>query len=293
MRRYKEDSMRGAGSRVLYTGKGEGMTDMLMELLQEHYEQSKCPPLTNEFAAELERFQPQAVIICLEEETPSSLQAFRILTREEQFENTAVVVISNEEADCALFAQLLPLKRLTLLPCPTDIMEIMERVQDAVAPPPVNFGVPVSEPVKEAEAETAPPAPTPLTPQAAPAADRKTSILVVDDDVMMLNTIKAFLQDLYEVTVVPNGKLALKYLEKKQADLVLLDYMMPEMDGPTVLKKIREESPCSQVPVLFLTGVAERDCVMRGLTHRPDGYLLKPTTRELLLERVMELLLGL
>lgn len=120
----------------------------------------------------------------------------------------------------------------------------------------------------------------------------RMSVLVVDDDVRMLNVIKLYLQELYDVIVVPSGKLAIKYLAKKHADLVLLDYMMPEMDGPAVLHLIRDQSNCPNIPVLFLTGVSDKNRVLRGLEFRPDGYLLKPVTRMNLLERVTEILLG-
>lgn len=118
-------------------------------------------------------------------------------------------------------------------------------------------------------------------------------VLVVDDDVRMLNIIKLYLQDLYDVTVVPTGRLAVKFLTQKEADVVLLDYLMPEMDGPDVLQKIRNETPRSTIPVLFLTGVADRNLVLRGLQFYPNGYLLKPVSRMTLLERVTELALGL
>lgn len=120
----------------------------------------------------------------------------------------------------------------------------------------------------------------------------RMSVLVVDDDVRMLNVIKLYLQELYDVVVVPSGKLAIKYLAKKSADLVLLDYMMPELDGPAVLQLIRDQSNCPNIPVLFLTGVSDKNRVLRGLEFRPDGYLLKPVTRMNLLERVTEILLG-
>lgn len=121
----------------------------------------------------------------------------------------------------------------------------------------------------------------------------RKSVLVVDDDVTMLNIIKIYLQDLYDITVVPSGKLAMKFLDKKKTDMVLLDYMMPGEDGPTVLQHIRESSLQPNLPVVFLTGVADKAMVMHGLEFRPNGYLLKPVKREILLEKVTEILLGL
>ena len=62
----------------------------------------------------------------------------------------------------------------------------------------------------------------------------------MDDDVRMLRVIKEHLRKSYDVATAINGKLALKFLENKQTDLILLDYVMPEEDGPAVLRKIHD-----------------------------------------------------
>lgn len=114
----------------------------------------------------------------------------------------------------------------------------------------------------------------------------KRSILVVDDDEVTRDIMKSYLQKLYKVTSVSSGALAMEYLSKQSVDLVLLDYMMPDMDGPSVFRQIRSEFPLLHVPIIFLTGVSDKDLVIRGLSLHPKDYLLKPVSRTALLERV-------
>ena len=115
-------------------------------------------------------------------------------------------------------------------------------------------------------------------------------ILIVDDDKNMLKMLIMFLVDDYNVTIVDSGKLALEAVIKKTPDLILLDYMMPLFDGPHVLEIIRKREESKNVPVLFLTSVTDREKILECLSLNPQGYLVKPISREELLQRVDEVL---
>ena len=115
---------------------------------------------------------------------------------------------------------------------------------------------------------------------AAPLEPEKKCILVVDDSVTMLKTINRYLHEDYEVATAPSGKVALKYLEKKKADLILLDYEMPDQNGPEVLEKLRSNPLTMDIPVVFLTGVTEKSKIAQALAHKPQGYLLKPVEQK-------------
>ena len=118
----------------------------------------------------------------------------------------------------------------------------------------------------------------------------KGHILIVDDDKNMLKMLRMFLADDYTVTIVDSGKLALEAVIKKTPDLILLDYMMPLFDGPHVLEIIRKREESKNVPVLFLTSVTDREKILECLSLNPQGYLVKPISREELLQRVDEVL---
>lgn len=111
-------------------------------------------------------------------------------------------------------------------------------------------------------------------------------ILVVDDDASMLKVIKEQLHDQYEVATALNGKTALKFLEKKTTDLILLDYEMPNENGPEVLEKLRANEATKDIPVIFLTGVTERSKIAQVLVMKPQGYLLKPIEHDKLIEAI-------
>lgn len=119
--------------------------------------------------------------------------------------------------------------------------------------------------------------------------DRK-HILIIDDDPLMLKSIKNQLQGIYDVATAINGKIALKFLSNKHTDLILLDYEMPVETGPDILKKIRENPDSKDIPVIFLTGIMERDKIEKALSLKPQGYLLKPVDHTKLLETIQNFL---
>ena len=123
----------------------------------------------------------------------------------------------------------------------------------------------------------------------APKPTRK-HVLVVDDDIRMLKVLKEHLHDDFDVATAVSGKVAMKFLEKKHTDLILLDYEMPEEKGPDVLARIRANENTKSVPVIFLTGTTERDKIAKALAHKPQGYLLKPIDREKLLETITKVM---
>lgn len=100
-------------------------------------------------------------------------------------------------------------------------------------------------------------------------------ILVVDDDPNILRTIKTWLENEYEIYLVNSGFNAIDFIAKHKVDLVLLDYEMPNLNGPEVLKKLRLHKESSKLPVIFLTAKGDRDSVMAAIEQKADGYILK------------------
>lgn len=115
-------------------------------------------------------------------------------------------------------------------------------------------------------------------------------VLVVDDDPTMLKTMRAYLEDTYTVTVVKSGKLALKFLEKQKPDVIILDYLMPDWDGATTFQLIRSKENGKRVPIIFLTGVADKDKVVECLALRPQGYLVKPISKNDVLAKLRDII---
>ncbi len=119
-------------------------------------------------------------------------------------------------------------------------------------------------------------------------AQQKKKILVVDDSGAMLKNVKGWLGDKYEVILANSGEFALKYLSSNYPDLVLLDYEMPNMNGPQVLKTIRSDVRIKDLPVIFLTGKSEKKYVMEVMAQKPAGYILKTEEPQKIKQRIDE-----
>ena len=117
---------------------------------------------------------------------------------------------------------------------------------------------------------------------------RKYRILVVDDERRMVGFIRLNLeQDGFEVIEAYSGTEALERLRDSLPDLILLDVMMPDIDGFEVLRMIRE---ISQVPVIMLTAKGEEDDKVKGLELGADDYVTKPFSPRELVSRVKAVL---
>lgn len=112
----------------------------------------------------------------------------------------------------------------------------------------------------------------------------KKSLLLVDDDPLYAKMVQEWLKYDYKVGVVTSGFKAINYLSENPTDLVLLDYEMPGADGAQVLESIRSDEDIPEVPVVFLTGVNTKKSVEKVMSMKPDGYILKSTSRNELLE---------
>lgn len=116
-----------------------------------------------------------------------------------------------------------------------------------------------------------------------------TRILLVEDEQSLLETIKLNLElEGYKVQTANDGKKALKAFKQERFDLIILDVMLPEMDGFTVCEAIRLDN--QQVPILFLTAKHSSADRINGLKIGGDDYLTKPFNLEELLLRVQILL---
>ena len=113
-------------------------------------------------------------------------------------------------------------------------------------------------------------------------------ILVIDDNPLMLKVIKEHLHEDYDLATATSGQVALRFLQRRQVDLILLDYEMPDEDGPAVLKKLRANEQTADVPVVFLTGISDRKKIQKALMLQPDGYLLKPIDHEKLINTIKQ-----
>lgn len=117
---------------------------------------------------------------------------------------------------------------------------------------------------------------------------KKPLVVVADDDPQLLRLVTRNLElEDFEVAPTSDGQQALERIEEKMPELVILDVMMPKMDGFTVLERVREFSP---VPVIIVTARGQDQDKVRGLDLGADDYLTKPFSVDELLARVRAVL---
>ncbi len=115
-------------------------------------------------------------------------------------------------------------------------------------------------------------------------------VLIVDDNASIISLLNDILSDKYLVRKAGNGSRALAILEEERVDLVISDVIMPDMDGLTLCKKIKENIQTSHIPVILLTAKGEIENRIEGLQVGADSYIPKPFHPEHLLIRVEKLI---
>lgn len=235
----------------------------------------------DDIVCHLKYFQPHVVIYCMNNEARDTMTQLITIKHTKLERRTPFFVVATQD-DCdemrkisADFSDMDLIKPLTALQIADRISAYIKR----------NLNV----------RETIPQA---ADPQTQPALDEidallhpvttggRKHILVVDDDFRMLKLIKRYLDDSYDIATAINGKVALKFLETKMTDLILLDYEMPEENGPQVLEKLRNNPVTMDIPVIFLTGINDRKKIQQVLALKPQGYLLKPIDHDKLVEAI-------
>ncbi|MDR2423007.1 MAG: response regulator, partial [Deltaproteobacteria bacterium] len=122
-------------------------------------------------------------------------------------------------------------------------------------------------------------------------ANARHKIMLVDDNMANLAIGKNMLREFYEVFPIPSGAKLFEVLERVTPALILLDVMMPEMDGYEAIKRIKADNRWSDIPVIFLTSKNDERSELEGLSLGAIDYVAKPFSAPLLLKRIENQLL--
>ena len=115
-------------------------------------------------------------------------------------------------------------------------------------------------------------------------------ILIADDEHKIVMTLEyAFRKAGYEVFIARDGSEVLELLKEKIPDIILLDIMMPNVDGYTTLSEIKKEEKYKNIKVIFLSAKAGENDIQKGLKLGADAYITKPYSIKKLAEKVEEL----
>ena len=112
-------------------------------------------------------------------------------------------------------------------------------------------------------------------------------ILIVEDDLTTVQLIEFLLKkNNFEVLVAYNGVEALQISREEKPDLILMDVMMPKMDGIEAIKKLQEDKNTQDIPIVILSALGQEMDVMRGLEAGASGYIVKPFSSKELLDEI-------
>lgn len=253
--------------KVLLAGKNKAVIDDFFSQMADVFEPMTSSIRMEDLIIHIEVFEPDMFIYCLNSETRDELARIKELKRMLTRKGIITVIIGTEE-DCENFnkiaiymADLQLLKPIAANSIKAKILIYMDNVE------------------KEREEQRL------LQERLAElqAMNERKHVLVVDDDPILLKLIKEHLHEKYDVATAISGKIAHKFLETKKTNLILLDYEMPVENGPQFLETIRQNPQFDDVPVVFLTGITDREKIAKALMLKPQGYLLKPIDKEKLI----------
>ena len=118
---------------------------------------------------------------------------------------------------------------------------------------------------------------------------QKMKVLIVDDEPLNLDYIEQRLEDLnYQIITAADGQEALNKIKSEQPDLILLDLMMPVLDGFAVLKEIKGDNYLRDIPVIIVSAVDDSKSIVKGIKQGADDYITKPIDAERLKKKVRE-----
>ena len=115
-------------------------------------------------------------------------------------------------------------------------------------------------------------------------------VFIVDDSITTLKLAEKSLKNSFTLTLLISGKQFFMALEKKTPDLVLLDIEIPDIDGISILEKMKANPAWAKIPVVFLTSLTETEFVKKGLQAGALDYISKPFDAEALPARISDLL---
>jgi len=118
---------------------------------------------------------------------------------------------------------------------------------------------------------------------------QKAKILIVDDEPFNVDVLLQELEELeHELITASNGQEALDKIQSQQPDLILLDLMMPVLDGFAVLKEIKDDDALRDIPVIIVSAASDSKSIVKGIKQGADDYITKPIDAESLKSKLKD-----
>ena len=251
--------------RVLLIGELNQTVSTINRYLETKFQAQMCMDNLELVKGMIKVFEPDMAIVCL---VGVGKLDKRILDYFETRRRTIPVLLIGTPEECKFFQEYYEGEQFDYLTRPTTLTDLMNKCSSVLQ---MEEDVVVVEVDEATEIE-------------------KKRILLVDDSGILLRSVKAMLVDKYEVAVATDGQKAIERARRRKPDLILLDYEMPVMDGKETLEVLRQDDELKDIPVVFLTSIANRDSINSVLKYKPEGYLLKPIDQNRMFETIEDIL---
>lgn len=299
--------------KILLTGTHHPLISDFFNHMDFSFELLSSSTRTDDILGHIKYYEPDALAYCLNKESLDDIRGFRTVITQLDAGNIPLILIG-EKSNCASFEKIYPVADYLTIVRPFSTKELTEKISshldahyDKLKKAAVQTETQQDTKDGNGKLESTLTLIDKMTEQLdieqenmpakeqKPAAVKPTEpepkkhILIVDDDSRVLKLVKNILSDRYNVATAISGKVAMKFLENKETDLVLLDYEMPGESGAEILQKIRGNARFQKLPVVFLTGVTEKERIQQVLSFSPQGYLLKPINAERLNDTIEDI----
>lgn len=248
--------------KIFLIGKANDVSKSLKEELEKHFRVQLSVDTSTNVDSMIKLIDPDLIVVLLIGIKDDYI--FRLF--ETKYPNIPVVIVATK-SELDIFKDVINSRQCSIIERPVENSVVINKVHSLLG-------------LNEWESkDTAP----------KPKEDTKT-VLVVDDDALVLRSIKGLLEEDYEVMLANSGMKAMTTIGKKRPDLILLDYEMPVCDGRQTLEMIKADDDIKDIPVVFLTGVNDREHIEAVLKLLPSGYLLKPVSKDKLLGTINKII---
>ncbi len=248
-------------SKILIIGKIEDATTEINELVKQYFEIQLCTDNAKVVKSMLKMSAPDLVLMDIEGFDSTHRQIFEEI---QAYNPRLPVVTYGEEEKKQEFSSFYDSGQCKHVDLP-DISDIMEALCDSLHLDSKD----ILGAVLEAD---------------------KPHIIVVDDNAVLLRNMRNMLQENYRVSLANSAVQCMKIMEQQRPDLIILDYEMPVIDGKQTLAMIRAEEKYKDIPVIFLTGIADKAHVDAVLDLKPAGYFVKPPMQSKIIGAIEDIL---
>lgn len=244
--------------KVFLVGKLNTVTKMMNDVMSQFYHMQLCSDNPELVKGMIRMTPPDLILINGKGMTAEQEDIFAYI--HENYPNHPVICIGTEE-ELEFFQSYLEEEQFEAMYRPIPVKQIVRRINDILH----------IRQLKEHEA-------------AEEIGRKRKRIFLIDDSVIQLRMMKGLLDKEYIVDMARSGVEAVELMQRNVPDLIFLDYEMPEYDGRATLELIRRIDSLASVPVVFLTGVREKQRIQAVLSLNPAAYMLKPVSQEKILE---------